>query len=111
MNIKVTKFVTGEDVVFDLVQETETHVTMKNAALLMMQERGVGMIPWMPLAQFDDDSISIEKSKMMAMGSPIPELEAEYTKAHNKNPLLVPDNTIVGAGPMGSSDGGLHLAT
>ena len=110
MNIKVTKFVTGEDVVFDLVEETETHVTMKNAALLMMQERGVGMIPWMPLAQFEDDTVVVEKSKMMAIGGPISELEAEYKKAHDKNPLLVPDKTIVG-GPMGSDGGGLKIVT
>tara|TARA_B100000131_G_scaffold102883_1_gene99873 strand:- start:492 stop:821 length:330 start_codon:yes stop_codon:yes gene_type:complete len=109
MNIKVTKFVTGEDVVFDMLEETETHVTMKNAALLMMQDRGVGMIPWMPLAQFEDDTVVMEKSKMLAIGNPIPELEKEYTKAHNKNPLLVPDKTIVG-GPMGS-DGGLKIST
>lgn len=109
MNIKVTKFVTGEDVVFDMLEETETHVTMKNAALLMMQDRGVGMIPWMPLAQFEDDTIVMEKSKMLAIGNPIPELEKEYTKAHSKNPLLVPDKTIVG-GPMGS-DGGLKIST
>ncbi len=104
MNIKVTKFVTGEDVVFDLVEETETHVTMKNAALLMMQQQGVGMIPWMPLASFKDDTVVIDKSKMMAMGGPIPELEAEYKKAHDKNPLLVPDKTIVG-GPAGADSG------
>ena len=109
MNIKVTKFVTGEDVVFDLVEETETTVTMKNAALLMMQQQGVGMIPWMPLANFEDDTVVIEKSKMMAMGGPIPELAAEYKKAHDKNPLLVPDKTIVG-GPMGA-DGGLKIVT
>ena len=110
MNIKVTKLVTGEDLVFDLVSETDTHVTMKNAALLMMQQQGVGMIPWMPLAQFEDDTVTIEKNKTLAMGDPIPELEQEYKKAHDKNPLLVPDNKVVSAGPVGSGSN-LKLTT
>ena len=51
MNTKLVRFRSGEDVICDLINETDTEITIGNALVAVPQGQGqLGFAPWSPLA-------------------------------------------------------------
>lgn len=54
MNTKLVRFRSGEDVICDVISETDTEITIGNALVAVPQGQGqLGFAPWSPLAQED----------------------------------------------------------
>jgi hypothetical protein len=88
--IKFLKFVTDEDVLAEIVEETNTHYVLKNAAKFVFTPEGVELVP---VAMFiKEDTITVAKDKVVFEGEP----EEEATNAYNSRfgGLVVPPSNI-----------------
>ena len=62
MNVKLIKMWSGEDVVADLIKETEDFVVIRNPIFAVPQGDGqVGFAPWSPLLEGRDSDLEIVK--------------------------------------------------
>ena len=46
INVKLLRIVTGEEVIAELVSESDTTITVKNGLVVLPTQGGVGFAPW-----------------------------------------------------------------
>tara|TARA_B100001079_G_C16090252_1_gene373685 strand:- start:59 stop:352 length:294 start_codon:yes stop_codon:yes gene_type:complete len=63
MNVKLIRMWSGEDVVADLVKETDESITITNpiVAVPSQQEGQIGFAPWSPLLKARDVEVEVTK--------------------------------------------------
>ena len=64
MNVKLIRMWSGEDVVADLVKETDDYVTIANpiVAVPSQQQGQIAFAPWSPILKERDTTIDVSKS-------------------------------------------------
>ena len=93
MNVKVIRISTGEEVVFDLIEETDETYVVENALFAVPQAGGqMGFAPWATLIK-NGDSISIKKSFVVYIGEPQVEVSEQYEKIFS--PIETPSKKLI----------------
>ena len=84
MNVKLIKMWSGEDVVADLVKETDDSVTIANpiVAVPSQQEGRIAFAPWSPLLQ--KDKLEVTKKYIVYIGDPQEEIIEQFNKMFGK---------------------------
>lgn len=61
MNTKLVRFRSGEDVLCDLINETDTEIVIENPIVAVPQAQGqLGFAPWSPLAK-EKEALTVPK--------------------------------------------------
>lgn len=81
-NLKLFKFISGEEAVANVVKETATTVEINNAVTLVYHQvaegkMSVGFAPFMPYA---DGDISLEKTAIAASAPPTEQIANEHLR-------------------------------
>lgn len=106
-NVKVVKLKSGEELVATVTDADSTHLVLKKPCILVQTaENQIGMAPWgfMCKEATSGDGISIAKTDVLFVGTPIDELWNQYNSVFGSK-LVVPDKTVTN-----SNDSGLKLA-
>jgi|TARA_B100000902_G_scaffold4038_1_gene5178 hypothetical protein len=67
INAKLIRIMTGEEVVAELVSETEDSITIKNGLVVIPQAQNVGFAPWATVISKDNPEITVSKSHVIYM--------------------------------------------
>ncbi len=80
MNVKLIKMWTGEDVIADLVKETDDSVVITNpiVAVPSGREGQIGLAPWSPLIKGKDVEIEVTKRYVVYINEPQEDVVANY---------------------------------
>ena len=90
MDVKLFRIVTGEEVVAELVGETDTTVTIKNGLVVLPTGQQVGFAPWATVIDKDNPEITVSKTHVVY----IAELDESIGKKYNEiygSKLVTPD--------------------
>ena len=90
MNVKLFRIITGEEVVAELVDETDTTVTVKNGLVVLPTGQQVGFAPWATVIDKDNPEITVSKTHVVY----IAELDEGICKKYNEiygSKLVTPD--------------------
>ena len=90
MNVKLFRITTGEEVVAELVSETDTTVTMKNGLVVLPTGQQVGFAPWATVIDKDQPEITVNRTHIVY----IAEVSEDVTKKYNElfgSKLVTPD--------------------
>jgi hypothetical protein len=94
MNVKILKLVTGEEVVGELVSETDSTVTLKNTVALVIQptQQGLqmGFIPWASTIEGD---VALKKSDVIYSGPAKDDLKNNYSSMFGG--IVTPPKTLI----------------
>ena len=96
MTVKVVRFISGENVVCDLVNETDDNVTIKEAIVAIpANEEGtqLAFAPFAPLQDPDEPELVIDKKFVMYIAQCTPNLEEQYNKMFNR--VHVPKKKLI----------------
>ena len=96
MNIKIVKLVTGEEVLSQ-VEDNIDNVVLKKPMVLVMQQEGLQMVPWLMLAA--EQEVTIDKSKIVMIYEARQELVAGYQQ-QTGGIVVAPANTINNKGKL-----------
>lgn len=81
MSVKVFKLISGEELIATVSTESDTQYHLSEPTTIVMQqtERGVGvaLMPYMPYA---GKQVVLYKSSISSEGSPLVEMENEYSR-------------------------------
>jgi hypothetical protein len=78
MNTKLVRFRSGEDVICDLVSETDTDITVANALVAVPQGQGqLGFAPWSPLAE-EETQFTVPRDYTVYIVDPNPQITEQY---------------------------------
>jgi hypothetical protein len=96
-NIKALKLGSGEELVVEVVEQTDEYLVVKNAVACMMQrsEKGpvLGFIPWMQAA---DGNLSIKNSCVVIVAEVAQEVKNGYNQIFGAGIVVPPQQLITG---------------
>ena len=79
-NIKIYKLLSGEELIADMIEDTDT-ITAKNAVSIVYQQTekglGAGLAPFMP---YVEDPVVIQRSAIASSGAPNRDMLNQYNK-------------------------------
>ncbi len=65
MNVKLIRVVTGEEVVAEIVSETDDTITIKNGLVVLPTGQNVGFAPWATVISKDDPEITMSRNHVI----------------------------------------------
>jgi hypothetical protein len=98
-NIQVVKLVTGEELVVEITEETETAITFKNplaAVLQRSQQNGgaaLGFMPWMHSA---NGPFVVNRSNVICVAEVADEVKNGYNQIFGAGIVVPPKDLITG---------------
>ena len=95
MNVKLIKMWSGEDVITDLVKETDDSVVIKNPIVIVPsgQQGQVGLAPWSPLLKGKDTELEITKRYVVYINEPQEEFIDNYKQMFS--PIATPPKKLI----------------
>lgn len=96
MTVKNIRFISGENVIADLVEESDNDIVIRDAIVAMpINQEGtqLGFAPWAPLQDPDIDDLTVNKRHVMYITKPAPNLEQQYAQMFNK--IVAPEKKLI----------------
>jgi|TARA_R100000479_G_C6387612_1_gene203710 hypothetical protein len=95
MNVKCIRFLSAENIVADLVEETDDYITIRDAIVAMPIEDGskVGFAPFAPLQDPNESELTIPKNMVMYITKVAPNLEEQYNSMFQR--IVAPNKKII----------------
>ena len=90
INVKLLRIVTGEEVIAELISESDTTITVKNGLVVMPTQSGVGFAPWATVIDDNKPEITLSHNHVVY----IAEVSEEVSKKYNElfgSKLVTPD--------------------
>tara|TARA_B100000427_G_scaffold57410_1_gene45007 strand:- start:247 stop:537 length:291 start_codon:yes stop_codon:yes gene_type:complete len=79
MNVKLIKMWSGEDVIADLIKETDDFIVIQNPIFAVPQGDGqVGFAPWSPLLKGRDTQLEVVKGYIVYISETQDEVVEQY---------------------------------
>ena len=91
IDVKLIRIITGEEVVAELISETETEITVKNGLVVIPTAQNVGFAPWATVISKDNPEITISKTHLVYVA----EVQEDVCKKYNEmfgSKLITPDS-------------------
>ena len=95
MTVKCIRFLSAENVVADITEETSESITIRDAIVAMPIEDGtrLGFAPFAPLQDPAEETLTIPKSMVMYIAAVAPNLEEQYNAMFNR--VVVPTKKLI----------------
>ena len=95
MNVKLIKMWSGEDVITDLVKETDDSIIILNPIVVVPsgQEGQVGLAPWSPLLKGKDTELEVTKKYVVYINEPQEEFIDNYKEMFS--PIATPPKKLI----------------
>jgi|TARA_B100000287_G_scaffold331340_1_gene316162 hypothetical protein len=90
IDVKLFRIITGEEVVAEVVSETDDTVTVKNGLVVLPGAQNVGFAPWATVIDRDNPEIVVSRTHIVY----IAELDSGVKKKYNElfgSKLVTPD--------------------
>jgi|TARA_R110001583_G_scaffold47005_1_gene147226 hypothetical protein len=91
IDVKLLRIVTGEEVIAELLSETEDTITVQNGLAVLPTNNGVGFAPWATVISKDNPEITISKTHLVYVA----EVQEDVCKKYNEmfgSKLITPDS-------------------
>lgn len=80
IDVKLFRITTGEEVVAELVSETDDTVTVKNGLVVLPTNTGVGFAPWATVIDQENPEITVSKRHVVYIVS----VQEDVAKRYNE---------------------------
>ena len=78
MNVKLIRVVTGEEIVAEVVSETDDTITVQNALVVLPTNNGVGFAPWATVVSKDDPEITVSRNHLVYVAEVQEDVASKY---------------------------------
>lgn len=90
INVKLFRISTGEEVVAELVSETDISVVMKNGLVVLpTSQGGVGFAPWTPVIDKDNPEVEVSKNFVVYIAEVDDQVKTKYNEIFSK--IITPE--------------------
>ena len=90
IDVKLLRITTGEEVVAELLSETEDTITVQNGLVVLPTNTGVGFAPWATVISKEEPEITMSKRHIVYVA----EVQEDVAKKYNEmfgSKLITPD--------------------
>ena len=97
-NVKLIRFLTGEEVMAEVISDSGTVLSIKNAVRIVMfpnqadpKNPQVGLAPYLQFS--DDKELTINKNCVITIATPVPEFINQYNSIHGG--IQIPTSKLI----------------
>jgi hypothetical protein len=90
INVKLLRITTGEEVIAELLSETEENITVQNGLVVLPTNNGVGFAPWATVISKENPEITVSKKHIIY----VVDVQEDVAKKYNEmfgSKLITPD--------------------
>ena len=80
INVKLFRITTGEEVVAELISETENEVTVQNGLVVLPTNTGVGFAPWATVISKEKPELTVSKKHIVYMAEVQDDVAQKYNE-------------------------------
>ena len=98
MTIQCIRFISGENVVADVIEETADSITFCDAIVAVptnQEGTQIGFMPFAPLQDPAEKNLTISKQFVMYVTKLAPDLESQYNKMLNRPEVITPKKQLI----------------
>lgn len=91
IDVKLLRIVTGEEVIAELLSETEETITVQNGLVVLPTNNGVGFAPWATVISKESPEITVSKTHVVYVA----EVQEDVCKKYNEmfgSKLITPNS-------------------
>ena len=90
IDVKLIRITTGEEVVAELVSETDDKITVKNGLVVLPSAQGVGFAPWATVISKEEPEIEMSKNHIVYVVAVQEDVSKKYNEMFGSK-LITPD--------------------
>ena len=80
MNCKLLRIITGEEVVAEVLEETDDTITVKNGLVVLPQQNSVGFMPWATVIDKENPETVVNRNHIVYVAAVQEEVALQYDK-------------------------------
>ena len=92
MDVKVIRVVTGEEVVAELVSETDTTITVKNGLVVLPTGQSVGFAPWAAVIDQENPDITVDRKFIVYVAEVDSAVKKKYNDLFGSKLITTPED-------------------
>jgi hypothetical protein len=94
MNVKLIRFAFGQEVVAELLEETDTTIKIKNSLAAVPTPQGtVAFVAFVPLVPKGKDEVVVDKQHVVYMLDPSEEVSKQHQNAFST--VITPEKSLI----------------
>jgi len=93
MNVKLLRISTGEEVVAEIVEETDDSITVRNGLVVLPNAQNVGFAPWATVVDRQEPEITMSKQFLVYAAALDPSVKNKYCEMFGG--ITTPDKKII----------------
>ena len=90
IDVKLFRIVTGEEIVAELISETEDTVTVKNGLVVIPSAQNVGFAPWATVINREKPEITLSRNHIVYIAELDSSIESKYNEIYGSK-LVTPE--------------------
>jgi hypothetical protein len=91
IDVKLIRIVTGEEIVAELLEETDSSIEVQNGLVVLPNANGVGFAPWATVIDKDNPKIQLSKNHIVYMVDVDSSVRTKYNEIFGSK-LITPDS-------------------
>jgi hypothetical protein len=80
IDVKLLRIVTGEEVVAEVLSETDDTITVQNGLVVLPTNTGVGFAPWATVISKDEPEITVKKNHVVYVAAVQEDVANKYNE-------------------------------
>lgn len=80
IDVKLLRIVTGEEVVAEVLSETDDTITVQNGLVVLPTSTGVGFAPWATVISKDEPEITVKKNHVVYVAAVQEDVANKYNE-------------------------------
>lgn len=95
LNVKLVRLSTGEDVITNVLEETDSYVKFKNPIVSFPTQEGrIGFAPWSPLIDKKTPEMEVSKNFIIYVADPDGDIVEQYNQMFGSK-LVTPKKDLI----------------
>ena len=88
IDVKLIRIVTGEEIIAEVLSETDDTITVQNGLVVLPNAQGVGFAPWATVISKDEPEITMKKTFVVYIAAVQDDVAQKYNEMFGS--ILVP---------------------
>ena len=80
INVKLIRISTGEEIIAEVLSETDDSITVQNGLVVLPNPQGVGFAPWATVISKDEPEITVKKTFIIYVAAVQDDVAQKYNE-------------------------------
>ena len=95
IELKLIRVVTGEEVIAELVSETDDTITVQNGLVVLPNGQSYGFMPWATVIDRDKPEITLDRKHVIYIAEVDPTVTKKYNEVYGSKIITPEDKKLI----------------